>query len=129
MDYPTGITVSGPGPRQPPHAVTMDVGDTWTASFEYLEVDYTRLNSTEAQHLLLNPHFQSYEECTMYGPDGSGKKCPRCGKLFILIEKTRDYADDMRADQEGIWVCEDSQCGMRKHEVYRGYGSIFNNQS
>ncbi len=114
-------------PRQPPHAQDMKIGDTWESSWEYLHVVYSRLPPSEATSYL--SRFQSSSpssssSSSTYGYDGSGKHCPRCGRLFVLIEISAG-ANDMRADESGVWVCDDSNCSMKKEERYNGYGSIF----
>lgn len=112
-------------PRQPPNAQDMKIGDKWENSWEYLHVVYSRLPPSEATSYI--SRFQSSSSpssSSTYGYDGSGKHCPRCGRLFVLIEISAG-ANDMRADESGVWVCDDSNCGMKKEERYNGYGSIF----
>jgi hypothetical protein len=117
-----------PSSDQPPHAATMQVGDTWSTErtgdyTRFLRVTYTRLPAAEASRLLEHPS-AGIRDKTDYGYDGSGKRCPRCGRLFVLLEKQAG-ADDMKAEETGKWVCDDPECGMMKTEDYKGYGSIF----
>lgn len=117
-----------PGPFQPPHAASMTVGDSW--NFErtgdastFLKIRYTRLGKSAAEILLAHPHANNLNQSS-YGYDGSGKNCPRCGRLFVLLEQYTS-SDGMCGVERGKWVCDDPSCGMQKEENYEGYGSIF----
>ena len=117
-----------PGPWQPPHAATMTVGESWNAhrtgaASTFLEVFYQRIPESEARDLLSSPYGDQLRTSS-YSYDGSGKNCPRCGRLFVLLEKVMS-SDGMCGVERGTWLCDDPQCGMRKKERYEGYGTIF----
>lgn len=116
-----------PGPLQPSHAASMEVGQTWekerTEGTSTLKVTYARISQAEAESLLQNPHPQNRKKSS-YDYDGSGKNCPRCGRLFVLLEKYTS-SDGYCGIERGLWVCDDASCGMQKSESYEGYGSIF----
>jgi hypothetical protein len=128
-----GVTAAIPQPvapavLQPPNAVTMKVGEKWSTRRDgdastFLNVTYSRVSEEEARRLLSNPHPQSYR-ASSYSYDGSGKKCPRCGRLFVLLSKYTS-SDGMCGVESGSWVCDDATCGMYKEERYEGYSSIF----
>lgn len=117
-----------PGPLQPPHAASMVMGDSW--NFErtgdasaFLKIRYSRLDQTEAERLLAHPLPGALTQSS-YSYDGSGKHCPRCGRLFVLLEKYTS-SDGMCGVERGKWICDDPSCGIEKEEKYEGYGSIF----
>jgi hypothetical protein len=117
-----------PGPLQPPNAVSMAVGEYW--NFErtgdastFLKIRYTRLRQAEAEIILERPHPYNLKQSS-YSYDGSGRHCPRCGRLFVLLEKYTS-SDGMCGVERGKWICDDPSCGMEKEENYEGYGSIF----
>jgi hypothetical protein len=128
MHTTTPLNVIVPGPEQPPHAANMAIGDSWSKertgeASTFLRVTYTRLSHAEAGRLLAHPHAENRQGST-YGYDGSGKFCPRCGRLFVLLEK-RTSSDGMCGVEKGKWICDDADCGMMKTESYEGYSSIF----
>lgn len=118
--------------RQPPNAATMAVGESWTTSLNgdgrrYFNIKYSRVAESEANNLLSHPHSENFPGALatpMYPYDGTGKRCPRCGQLFVLLEKEAG-ADDMCAEEKGKWICDDPTCGLVKEEDYKGYGTIF----
>lgn len=71
----------------------------------------------------MNPHPDN-RKSSSYSYDGSGKRCPRCGSLFVLVHK-HSSSDGMCGVESGTWICDDALCGMMKVENYEGYGSIF----
>lgn len=117
-----------PGPYQPPHATSMKVGDSWSeertdAASTFLKVTYRRLSQAESQSLLQHPYSDTHRYSS-YIYEGSGKHCPRCGRLFVLLDKYSS-SDGMCGVERGHWICDDSSCGMEKSESYEGYGTIF----
>ena len=115
-------------PLQPQHAATMNVGDTWHIEHKegcnlVLDVKYNRKSEAEARALLLHPHSEN-RRGSSYSYDGSGKQCPRCGHLFVLLTKYTS-SDGMCGIERGSWICDDPKCGMEKQEDYEGYGTIF----
>lgn len=127
---PLAPPLPSPGPMQPPHASTMVIGEHWKNSTDYLTVDYYKVDPIEAEDLLMNHAilenpYRGPKPSNTYGSDGSGKTCPACGHLWVLLEKSAS-ANDMRADEIGKWICDNAKkCGMVKEEIYTGYGSIF----
>lgn len=131
----SGITVFRTAPPtpttlQPPSdiATKMAVGESWEHkrtgdASTFLEITYTRLDNASARALLANPHPNNLQ-ASSHSYDGSGKNCPRCGRLFILL-KQYCSSDGMCGVESGTWICDDANCGMKKEERYEGYGSIF----
>jgi hypothetical protein len=118
-----------PGAHQPPHASTMSVDEEWSQQMDDsrgLSVTYKRLPKEEAIERLANPIVENrrISSSSNYGYGGSGHLCPRCGRLFVLLYKSAT-SEDMHADEEGTWICDDPDCGMMKNEKYTGYGTIF----
>jgi hypothetical protein len=114
---------SAPTVLQPPHARSMEVGDTWKSQNSSLEVTYRRLSAGEARTFLARI-LKDNRQVSGYAYSGSGRNCPRCGRLFVLISKYTG-SDGMCGIERGTWVCDDADCGMEKCESYEGYGSIF----
>jgi hypothetical protein len=134
--WDSGVTVApvpAPSPHkqtslQPPNAAMMKVGEKWNTerngeASTFLKVTYSRVSEEEARKLLTKPHPQSYQNSN-YSYDGSGKNCPRCGRLFVLLSKYTS-SDGFCGVESGTWVCDDAICGMYKEERYEGYSSIF----
>jgi hypothetical protein len=120
--------VPPPQPYQPLNSSSMAVGDTWRNkrtgdAGTFLEVTYSRVDESTARRLLSRPHPQNGCQSN-YSYDGSGKRCPRCGRVFILLEK-HSSSDGMCGVESGTWICDDAHCGMKKVENYEGYRSIF----
>ena len=44
--------------------------------------------------------------------------------VFVLVEKYTS-SDDMCGVETGLWVCDDTSCGMVKEEHAETYGTIF----
>jgi hypothetical protein len=113
---------------QPAHAVNMAIGEEWKKSAEGrgLTVTYMRVPVDEAETLLADPLIEkrTVTMSNQYQYGGSGRRCPRCGRLFVLTYKMAS-ADDSHADELGKWICDDASCGMTKTEVYTGYGTVF----
>jgi hypothetical protein len=91
-----------------------------------LTVTYMRVPVDEAETLLADPLIEkrTVTMSNQYQYGGSGRRCPRCGRLFVLTYKMAS-ADDSHADELGKWICDDASCGMTKTEVYTGYGTVF----
>lgn len=130
----SGLSIAEPAvpisslPYQPPHAKQMRVGESWSTkrtgdASTFLEVCYNRVDEEAASVLLRSAHVDNVQSSS-YRYDGSGKYCPRCGRLFILVDKYTS-SDGMCGVERGTWICDDANCGMKKTERYEGYGSIF----
>lgn len=128
VPHDSNSSYSGIGGLIPPNASTMNTGDTWKGERHgdgstFLKVSYKRHTQSEAQELLKNT-YKGSRVTSSYSYDGSGKHCPRCGRMFVLLSKYTS-SDGMCGVESGTWICDDDTCGLEKREDYEGYGSIF----
>ena len=80
-----------PHSLHPPHAASMAIGEEWrqdrTSGSRGISVTFKRVPKAEAEALLANPIIENrrVRVSNDYGYDGTGHRCPRCGRHFVLL--------------------------------------------